>query len=269
MQGCGNGIRNEYYNIIAVTKLRSAAPRPPTHAASSLLIQHSLWYWIWDIANVRFGCSLCIIDSILFPNRSWLLHLWVQDVEAVWLLFGCTLTSSCFQRPTMVQNSQRQVRVLKLTSPNNCTGCCHVNLNKCNTPSCRKSPCLPPFKGRGGHLHSRLYSHPPPQSRSWPIKFSSLTPWPHRKSGLDPWLSSINHAHRLLESLRPFLAAPDSYVDRLTSSKISPWLLDLTLTPVAGGSTVAYVVFPPLAFSAVDMVQTWEGACKNNYVRCT
>ena len=54
--------------------------------------------------------------------------------------------------------------------------------------------CLGSSKGMT--LHSRLYFHPWPWSKSWPIKFSCLTPWPHQKSGLDPWLSSINHAHR-------------------------------------------------------------------------
>ena len=45
-------------------------------------------------------------------------------------------------------------------------------------------------------LHSGLYSHPRPGSRSWPIKFLCLNPWPHWKFGLDPWLFSINHAHQ-------------------------------------------------------------------------
>ena len=50
--------------------------------------------------------------------------------------------------------------------------------------------------GGGGTLHKCLYFHLRPRSRSWPSKFSCLTPWPHRKSGLDPWLLSINQAHR-------------------------------------------------------------------------
>ena len=53
--------------------------------------------------------------------------------------------------------------------------------------------------------------------KSWPIKFSCLTPWPYRKSGLDPWLSSINHAHQSPgEPLWPFLSCP----------QFLPWLLD-------------------------------------------
>ena len=51
---------------------------------------------------------------------------------------------------------------------------------------------------KGVTLHSRLYFHPQPGSRSWPIKFSCLTSWLHWKFGLDPWLSSINHAHWVL-----------------------------------------------------------------------
>ena len=72
-----------------------------------------------------------------------------------------------------------------------------------------------------------------------------------------------------LERLWPFLSCPrflawpwplDS--DRLTSFKISPWPLDLTLTPVAGGSTVVYVVSPSppclIALSGVQMsVSSW------------
>ena len=52
------------------------------------------------------------------------------------------------------------------------------------------------YSCKGVTLHSGLYSHPRPESRSWPIKFSCLTPWPHWKFGLDPWLFSINHTHR-------------------------------------------------------------------------
>ena len=87
-------------------------------------------------------------------------------------------------------------------------------------------------------LHSRLYFHPP-------IKFSCLTPWPRQKSGLDPWLSSPLITWRAFDHV---WATPNSYLDHLTSFKILPWPLDLTLTLVAGGSTVAYVVSPPLVY---------------------
>ena len=50
-------------------------------------------------------------------------------------------------------------------------------------------------RDKGVTLHSGLYSHPRPGSRSWPIKFSCLTPWLHQKFSLDPWLFSINHTH--------------------------------------------------------------------------
>ena len=58
----------------------------------------------------------------------------------------------------------------------------------------------------GGTLHSLLYFHPQPRSKSWPVKFSCLTPWPHRKSGLDPWLSALTTPIDRLESLWLFIS---------------------------------------------------------------
>ena len=60
----------------------------------------------------------------------------------------------------------------------------------------------------GGTLNNRLYFHPRPQSRSWPIKFLCFTPWPHQNFGLDIWLSRLTMDIDRLESLWLFLSCP-------------------------------------------------------------
>ena len=75
-----------------------------------------------------------------------------------------------------------------------------------------------------GTLHKRLYFHPQLGSRSWPIKFSYLTPWPCRKSGLDPWLLSINHAHQSPGETLTVLKLPP--IPSLTAWPASKFRLD-------------------------------------------
>ena len=48
-----------------------------------------------------------------------------------------------------------------------------------------------------------------------------------------------------LESFWPFLSCPHSYLDHLTSSKILPWLLDVTLTPVSEAWVTPRCEWPP------------------------
>ena len=86
------------------------------------------------------------------------------------------------------------------------------------------------FRGGGGGggdtTQAPVLFHPRPRSKSWPSKFSCLTPRPHRKSGLDPWLyyRALTTPIDRLERLCPrFLAWPRTAwpLDRLTA-----WPLD-------------------------------------------
>ena len=96
---------------------------------------------------------------------------------------------------------------------------------------------------KGETLHKHLYFHPRPGSRSWPIKFSCLTPWPHRKSGLDPWLSSINHTHRSPGETLTVLKLPP--IPSLTAWPASKFHLD-RFDPSRGWEYSRLCSVPPL-----------------------
>ena len=89
-------------------------------------------------------------------------------------------------------------------------------LNSENESTYHQNMCVCVCVCKGVTLHSGLYSHLRPGSRSWPIKFSCLTPWLHWKFGFDPRLFSINHTHR----------------EALTFSKLAPTIC-LTTWPAS------------------------------------
>ena len=113
---------------------------------------------------------------------------------------------------------------------------------------------------KGVTLHRHLYFHPRPGSRSWPIKFLSLTPWPLQKSSLDPWLSSISHAHRAPGAALTVSKLPS--IPCLTVWPPSEFRLDC-LTSLWPRSRVeawdAYLVSPPciLCFSPSLVCVLW------------
>ena len=97
---------------------------------------------------------------------------------------------------------------LGITPPHIAWACFEIKYP--NVPGVRASVVY-----KGVTHSSSLYFHPQPGSRSWPIKFSCLTPWKFRR---DPWLFSINHAHR---TPREALT-----VSKLSTSPASKFCLD-------------------------------------------
>ena len=119
-------------------------------------------------------------------------------------------------------------------------------------------------KGKGVTLHSLLYFHPRPRSRSWPIKFSCLTPWPHQKSGLDPWLSCINHAYR--SPGEPLTISKLPLIPTLTAWPASKFHLDrsTSLWPWSRVGVQSPILWPPPPWKGqVDLVEMNENEQEN------